>query len=106
MSRPSKGKLSAWLRAGQTIGHTFDMIREVLARIVIVLILWGVVCVVCVNLRATDDEQSYGSREGQRTQSHIVIRVNGGGVSLRVFLLYDATEDMRGKAVSGRFQSR
>lgn len=61
MSRPSKGKLSAWLRGGQTIGHTFDMIREVLARIVIVLILWGVVCVVCVNLRATDDEQSYGT---------------------------------------------
>jgi hypothetical protein len=61
MSRPSKGKLSAWLRAGQTIGHTCDMIREVLARIVIVLILWGVVCVVCVNLRATDDEQSCGT---------------------------------------------
>lgn len=61
MSRPSKGNLSAWLRGGQTIGHTFDMIREVLARIVIVLILWGAVCVICVNLRASDDEQSYGT---------------------------------------------
>lgn len=61
MSHPSKGKLSAWLRGGQTIAHTFDMLREVLARIVIVLILCGVVCVVCLDLRATDDEQPHGT---------------------------------------------
>lgn len=61
MSRPSKGNLSAWLRGGQTIGHTFDMIREVLARIMIVLILWGAACIVVVNLRASDEEQSYGT---------------------------------------------
>lgn len=61
MSRPNKGNLAAWLRGGQTIGHTFDMIREVLARIMVVLILWGVVCVVCVNLRASEEEQTHGT---------------------------------------------
>jgi type IV conjugative transfer system coupling protein TraD len=61
MSRPSKGNLSAWLRGGQTIGHTVDMIREVLARIVIILILWGVVCVICVNVRASEEEQAHGT---------------------------------------------
>ncbi|AQR61865.1 hypothetical protein BZG35_09535 [Brevundimonas sp. LM2] len=62
MSRPSKGNFSAWLRGGQNIGHTFDMIREVLARIVIVLILWRVVSVVCVLLRVSEEEQTHGTQ--------------------------------------------
>lgn len=61
MGRPVKGTFSAWLRGGQTIGHTFDMIREVILRIMAVLVLPTAGCILLVNWRASDAEETYGT---------------------------------------------
>lgn len=60
MSRPSRGSFSAWLRGGQTIGHTIDMAMEVLKRLVIFALLWGGVCVFLLNSQTTGHQQTLG----------------------------------------------
>lgn len=50
---------------------------------------------------------TYGIAEtAKSTQGHVVIRVNEGGASFRVFVLDDATEDMMVKAAFGPYLSR
>lgn len=50
---------------------------------------------------------TYGlANTAKSTQGHVVIRVAEGGASFRVFVLDDATEDMRVKAVFGPYASR
>lgn len=60
MARPQKTAFSAWLRGGQTLGHTFDMTVEVLARLVIMSALWGLACLHAVNHYSSEKEQLYG----------------------------------------------
>lgn len=60
MSRPNRGGFSAWLRGGQTVGHTFDMVMEVFRRIAVFGLVWAIVCVVLVNVKSTDDQQEHG----------------------------------------------
>lgn len=60
MPRPNRSSFAAWLRGGQTLSHTYDMAREVLGRLVIVAVLWGVLCFFSINRFAGDREQVYG----------------------------------------------
>ncbi|NEX91185.1 type IV secretion system DNA-binding domain-containing protein [Caulobacter sp. 17J65-9] len=60
MARPERTDFSAWLRGGQTIGHTLDMVREVISRLVLILLLWFVACVIGLNTHASAEEQTYG----------------------------------------------
>ncbi|MFP1132939.1 type IV secretion system DNA-binding domain-containing protein [Asticcacaulis sp. W401b] len=59
--RPERTAGAAWLRGGQTISHTLEMIWEIAKKFLIMLALWGVFCIYSVNKHATDDEQLYGS---------------------------------------------
>jgi len=61
MARPQKTAFSAWLRGGQTLSHTYDMVLEVLGRLVIISVLWGVACFFTVNRFAGEKEQVYGA---------------------------------------------
>jgi hypothetical protein len=60
MPRPQRTSFSNWLRGGQTIGHTLDMAREVVARLFMIAILFGVGCVIWLNTHTTAEEQTYG----------------------------------------------
>lgn len=60
MSRPKSGTLSAWLRGGQTVGHTIDMIGEVVRRLFVFVLLWGAFCVFLLNSTTTKDQQTHG----------------------------------------------
>ena len=53
MSRPHRGRFEAWLRGGQTVGHTFDMTLEVIGRICIISAVLALGCGYIVNSRAT-----------------------------------------------------
>ena len=61
MARPKKTAFSAWLRGGQSVSHTYDMVLEVLGRLVVISVLWGVVCLYSVNRYAGEKEQLYGA---------------------------------------------
>ena len=61
MARPQKSSFAAWLRGGQTLAHTYDMVLEILGRLVIVAVLWGVACFFTVNRFAGEKEQVYGA---------------------------------------------
>lgn len=65
MARRVRGAGEAWLRGGQTLGHTLDMIVEVLARLAIPAVIWGGLCVYFGNSRSTAAEQTYGLQRGQ-----------------------------------------
>lgn len=59
------------------------------------------------NVSAATATTTYGIAEtAKSTQGHVVIRVAEGGASFRVFVLDDATEDMRVKAAFGPYASR
>lgn len=59
------------------------------------------------NLSPATAQTTYGIEGTARsTQGHVVIRVTEGGASFRVFVLEDADEDMRVKAVFGPYASR
>lgn len=60
MVRPRKSAFSAWLRGGQTLSHTYDMVLEVIGRMVVIAALWGVLCFFSVNRFAGEREQVYG----------------------------------------------
>lgn len=49
---------------------------------------------------------TYGANAAASTQGHVVIRVEKGGAHYRVFVLDDADEAMKIKAVSGPYASR
>lgn len=58
--RPERTTGAAWLRGGQTVSHTLEMVWEIAKKFLIMLALWGVFCIYNVNKHATDEEQLYG----------------------------------------------
>jgi type IV conjugative transfer system coupling protein TraD len=70
MSRINRGRGEAWLRGGQTVGHTWDMVLEVLGRLLIVAIIWGALCVWMGNSKSSDLEQTYGIQGLQAAAFH------------------------------------
>jgi hypothetical protein len=60
MPRIHRGTGEAWLRGGQTLSHTVDMILEVLGKLAIPAVLWGVFCICLANSRSGALEQTYG----------------------------------------------
>lgn len=60
MSRIHRGQGEAWLRGGQTVSHTWDMVLEVLGRIMIVVIIWAALCIWLGNSKSSELEQAYG----------------------------------------------
>jgi type IV conjugative transfer system coupling protein TraD len=60
MGRPSSSNFSAWLRGGQTFGHTVAMVRGVVLQTLGWLFLPAIACYVWVQTKATDTEQQYG----------------------------------------------
>lgn len=60
MARIHRGKGEAWLRGGQTFSHNIDMVMEVLGRLVILSLVWGMVCIWLGNNSSSDLEQEYG----------------------------------------------
>lgn len=60
MARIHRGKGEAWLRGGQTFSHNVDMVMEVLGRLVILSLVWGMVCLWLGNNSSSDLEQEYG----------------------------------------------
>ena len=60
MSRVHRGQGEAWLRGGQTVSHTWDMILEVIGRIMIVVIIWAALCIWIGNSKSSELEQTYG----------------------------------------------
>lgn len=60
MARPKSGNLSAWLRGGQTVGHTLDMIGEVVRRLFVFVLLWGALCVFILGSVTTPEQETYG----------------------------------------------
>lgn len=61
MKRPESGTLSVWLRGRQTIGHTLDLVREVLSRILLVRFLWTGVSYWLVTHACTREQQATGT---------------------------------------------
>lgn len=60
MGRRERGSGEAWLRGGQTLGHTFDMTLEVIGRLAIPSVIWGGLCIYLGNSRSTEQEQTFG----------------------------------------------
>jgi hypothetical protein len=60
MARRERGTGEAWLRGGQTLGHNFDMVMEVVGRLAIPSIVWAGLCVYFGNSRSGTLEQTYG----------------------------------------------
>jgi type IV secretory pathway TraG/TraD family ATPase VirD4 len=50
---------SAWLRGGQTLAHTYDMIMELWNKLRWMLLLWAALCIGIANNAAPDDDQIY-----------------------------------------------
>jgi len=65
MARRVRGAGEAWLRGGQTLGHTFDMVVEVIGRLAIPAVIWAGFCISFGNARSTAAEQTYGLHRGQ-----------------------------------------
>ena len=57
--RPENSAGSAWLRGGQTIAHTADMIVELWRKLRWMLLLWAVACWAIANHAAPDEDQVY-----------------------------------------------
>lgn len=57
--RPENSAGSAWLRGGQTLAHTYDMIMELWNKLRWVLLLWAAVCWGVANHAAPDEDQVY-----------------------------------------------
>lgn len=70
MARRERGSGEAWLRGGQSLGHTLDMIVEVIGRLAIPSIIWGGVCFYLGNSRSTDLQQTYGLQSLQARLFH------------------------------------
>ena len=70
MSRVHRGQGEAWLRGGQTVSHTWDMVLEVIGRIAIVAIIWAAICVWMGNSKSTEIEQTYGIQAFQAATFH------------------------------------
>ena len=60
MSRPHRGQFEAWLRGGQTVGHTFDMTVEVVGRLGLIAVLLALGFAMLVNNRANARQQTAG----------------------------------------------
>lgn len=60
MSRVHRGQGEAWLRGGQPVSHTWDMILEVIGRIMIVVIIWAALFIWLGNSKSSELEQTYG----------------------------------------------
>ena len=60
MARIHRGKGEAWLRGGQTFSHNIDMVMEVLGKLVILSLVWGMVCFWMGNRSSSELEQEYG----------------------------------------------
>lgn len=60
MGRPHRGQFQAWLRGGQTVGHTYDMVLEVVGRLLIVCAIWGMVCFWIIGRYSAEHEETYG----------------------------------------------
>ena len=60
MSRPHRGRFEAWLRGGQTVGHTFDMTVEVVGRLGLIAVLMALGFAMAVNNRASARQQTAG----------------------------------------------
>lgn len=65
MSRVHRGKGEAWLRGGQTFSHNIDMVMEVLGKLVILSLVWGMVCFWMGNRSSSELEQEYGIQAAQ-----------------------------------------
>ena len=57
--RPENSAGSAWLRGGQTLAHTYDMIMELWNKLRWMLLLWAALCIGIANNAAPDDDQIY-----------------------------------------------
>jgi len=57
--RPENSAGSAWLRGGQTIAHTADMIVELWRKLRWLLLLWAVVCWAIADHAAPNEDQVY-----------------------------------------------
>lgn len=57
--RPENSTGSAWLRGGQTIAHTYDMIVELWRKLRWVLLLWAALCWAIADGAAPDKDQVY-----------------------------------------------
>ena len=58
-SRPEKSIAGHWLRGGQTVAHEFDMTWELVRKVSLGFILWGLLVANLVNNRAPGAEQTY-----------------------------------------------
>lgn len=65
MARRTRSAGEAWLRGGQTLGHTLDMIAEVIGRLAMPAVIWAGLCVYLGNSRSSADEQTYGLQRAQ-----------------------------------------
>lgn len=57
--RPENSAGSAWLRGGQTLAHTYDMIMELWNKLRWMLLLWAALCIGIANNAAPDEDQIY-----------------------------------------------
>ncbi len=57
--RPENSAGSAWLRGGQTIAHTADMVVELWRKLRWMVLLWAVVCWAIANYAAPNEDQVY-----------------------------------------------
>lgn len=60
MARRARGAGEAWLRGGQTLGHTFDMLVEVFRRLAVPSVIWAGFCTFLGNSRSSAEQQTYG----------------------------------------------
>lgn len=65
MARRARGTGEAWLRGGQTLGHTFDMLMEVFGRLAVPSVIWAGLCTYLGNSRSTAEQQTYGLQSVQ-----------------------------------------
>lgn len=84
MARIHRGKAQARLRASQTFSHNWDMVMEVLGRLVIVCLIWAMICIRVGNNSFSDLEQDYGLQgfqpvEGQGAAGYPAAASNDGG---------------------------
>lgn len=57
--RHDNGNGDAWLRGGQTVAHTFDMIIELMRKVIIPILVWLMICWAIANNAAPDKDQIY-----------------------------------------------
>ena len=57
--RPENSSGAAWLRGGQTVSHTWDMILELLRKVGILYVVWLIICWAIADHAAPDKDQLY-----------------------------------------------